>query len=85
VEDALTCKELTEWITDYLEGSLPQADHTRLEQHLSTCDGCQTYLDQMRLTVQTLGSKPRLEIPAALESELLRAFRSWKLSHDNHR
>ena len=79
-EAELTCKQLTEWITDYLEACLPQAEHDRLKQHLADCEGCQTYLDQMRTTVKSLASKPRLEIPPAMESDLLRAFRNWKLS-----
>jgi anti-sigma factor RsiW len=80
VESEITCKELTEWITNYLEGCLPQAENARLEQHLSDCPGCQTYLTQMRLTIQSLGTKPRVEIPPDLESGLLQAFRNWKLS-----
>jgi hypothetical protein len=39
-----------------------------------------TYLDQMRFTVKALGAKPRVEIPKAIESELLQAFRQWKAS-----
>src|SRR6266581_9019549 len=76
----LTCKELTELITDYLEERLPQTERARLEQHLSVCPGCVTYLDQMRLTIKALGGKPRVEIPKAIESDLLLAFRRWKNS-----
>jgi len=79
-EAELTCKELTELITDYLEERLPQTERVRLEQHLSVCPGCVTYLDQMRLTIKALGAKPRVEIPKAIESDLLLAFRRWKNS-----
>ena len=79
-ESELTCKELTELITDYLEERLPQTERVRLEQHLSVCPGCVTYLDQMRLTIKALGAKPRVEIPKAIESDLLLAFRRWKNS-----
>ena len=79
-EAELTCKELTELITDYLEERLPQAERVRLEQHLSVCPGCVTYLDQMRATIKVLGARPRVEIPPAIESDLLQAFRSWKKS-----
>jgi len=77
-ESELTCKELTELITDYLEERLPHSERVRLEQHLSGCPGCVTYLDQMRLTIKALGAKPRVEIPQAIESDLLQAFRRWK-------
>ena len=79
-EAELTCKELTELITDYLEERLQQTERVRLEQHLSVCPGCVTYLDQMRATVKALGAKPRVEIPPAIESDLLQAFRRWKNS-----
>src|SRR5262249_8081527 len=78
IEPELTCKELTELITDYLEERLPQSERTRFEEHLSGCRGCVTYLDQMRFTLKALGSQPQLEIPSAIQSDLLKAFRHWK-------
>jgi hypothetical protein len=76
----LTCKELTELITDYLEDQLPHAERVRIEEHLSVCPPCVIYLDQMRYTLKALGAKPRIDIPKAIEHELLQAFRSWKNS-----
>ena len=77
-EADLTCSELTELITDYLEQRLSQTERTRFEQHLAVCPGCVTYMDQMRLTVKALGARPRVEIPKDVESELLHAFHQWK-------
>ena len=77
-EAELTCKELTELITDYLEQRLSQTERTRFEQHLTICPHCVTYLDQMRLTVKALGTRSGVEIPKSVESELLQAFRQWK-------
>src|SRR5262249_39971804 len=74
----LTCKELTELITDYLEERLLQADRIRFEQHLSVCPGCVAYVDQMRVTIQVIGSRPPLNIPSSMEDSLLRVFRRWK-------
>src|SRR5262249_62422500 len=74
----LTCKELTELITDYLEERLSPADQIRFEEHLSVCDGCVTYLDQMRATIEAIGSKRPLDIPSSMQSSLLVAFRHWK-------
>ena len=78
----LTCKELTELITDYLEERLSQTDRIRFEQHLSVCPGCVAYVDQMRVTIQAMGSKPPLKIPSSIEESLLEAFRGWK--NPNH-
>jgi anti-sigma factor RsiW len=79
-EAELTCKELTELITDYLEERLSQTDRVRFEQHLTACTGCVVYLDQMRSTINVLGAKPPVKIPSAIESDLLKAFRRWKNS-----
>jgi len=81
VADAeLSCKELTELITNYLEERLAETERTRFEQHLSICPSCVTYLEQMCFTIKALGAKPRGEIPKAIASDLLQAFRSWKNS-----
>ena len=46
--DGLTCKEMVEIVTDYLEGALSPEDRSRFEQHLALCDGCTYYVEQMR-------------------------------------
>jgi hypothetical protein len=33
---ALSCQELTELVTDYLEDALPPAEHARFEEHLAS-------------------------------------------------
>ena len=47
----MDCNELVELITDYLEGTLASSDRTRFDEHLTICDGCTEYLDQMRATL----------------------------------
>ncbi len=74
----LTCKELIELVTDYLEGKLPPADRTRFETHLSGCQGCTNYLDQMRQTIRTLGKLTENTLPAETQTEMLMLFRNWK-------
>lgn len=70
-------KELVELITDYLEHSLGKGERTRFEQHLSTCPGCQNYLDQMRLTIETLGKIEKTPIPDEAKTALVAAFQDW--------
>jgi anti-sigma factor RsiW len=74
----LTCKELTELITDYLEERLPDTDRVRFEEHLALCEACVNYVAQMRETTWALGASRRVEIPERMETELLRVFRGWK-------
>jgi anti-sigma factor RsiW len=74
----ITCKQVVEIITDYLEGSLNPEDRKRFEDHLQDCSGCRTYLEQMRQTILALGRLPELSISLEAQGALLRAFRDWK-------
>jgi anti-sigma factor RsiW len=74
----LSCKELVELVTEYLEGSLPAAARAAFEQHLEICEGCRAYLQQMQLTIERVGSLSEESIPGPAKAELMRAFRDWK-------
>jgi predicted anti-sigma-YlaC factor YlaD len=76
--EALTCKELVELVTDYLEGTLPPAEQTRFEEHLGVCSGCRHYLEQMRQTVRALGTLTEETIEPPARDTLLHLFRDWK-------
>jgi anti-sigma factor RsiW len=74
----LTCQELVELVTDYLEDALPSHERLRFEDHLAGCAGCRRYLEQMRLTVTTLGRLCEDDLSSAARDDLLAAFRTWK-------
>jgi len=74
----MTCRELVRIVTEYLEGTLPLEDRTRLETHLVFCDWCVDYIDQMRNTLTVAGKLREEDVPPEAEAELLRAFRDWK-------
>ena len=76
--EEMTCRELVEVITDYIEGTLPEHDRRRFEQHLGECPGCVNYLEQMGETIQALGELPEESIQPQAREELLRAFRAWR-------
>lgn len=78
--DELTCKELVEVVTDYLEGRLPPAERVRFEEHVAFCSWCRTYLDQMRETVRLTGTLREDNLSPEARDGLLRAFRDWKES-----
>jgi anti-sigma factor RsiW len=74
----VTCQEVVELVTDYLEGALP-ADRTALfEMHLNFCDGCLWYVDQLRMTVAAVERIREEDVPAETRERLLTAFRDWK-------
>lgn len=74
----LTCKELVELVTEYFEGTLPPNDRVCFEQHLTTCDGCTAYLDQMRRTIELVGQLTEELISPQAQQELLQIFQDWK-------
>ena len=74
----LTCQELVELVTDYLEGALTDADRLDFERHLVWCSWCRDYVDQMRLSVDLTGEPGETEPPSPLREQLLDAFRDWK-------
>jgi anti-sigma factor RsiW len=74
----LTCQELVELVTDYLEGALPEADRRRFEAHIGGCADCRFYLAQMHDTIRVLGMLSEDSISPEAKRELLAAFRTWK-------
>lgn len=73
----LTCAQVVELVTAYLDDRLAASDVERFEEHLTFCDGCSTYLDQMRATIAATGELRSDDIPAGLQERLIAAFREW--------
>lgn len=76
--DDLSCRELVELVTDYLEGAMSPAERRRFEEHLALCPGCARYLDQMRRTISATGTLAQESIPAEAKAALMEVFRRWK-------
>jgi len=74
----MSCKELVELVTDYLEGSLSPADLRRFDLHIAKCDWCKIYIEQIRLTIKAAGKLSEDSIPPRVQNELLAVFRDWK-------
>jgi len=71
----VSCQQLVELLTDYLEGVLTPDEVTAVERHLALCDGCAAYLDQFRTTIDALGSVPVQTLSDETVAGLLEAFR----------
>jgi anti-sigma factor RsiW len=74
----LTCIEMVELVSDYLEGALSWRLRRRFERHIAGCDHCTAYVEQMRLVIEATGSLTEDDIDPAARDELLDAFRGWK-------
>ncbi len=50
----ITCRELVQVVTDYLESQITAVERHVIEVHLGDCPGCDEYVRQMRLTIAGL-------------------------------
>jgi anti-sigma factor RsiW len=76
----ITCQEVVELVTAYLESALPVDEASLFEQHVNSCDGCLWYVRQMRTTIATVGRIREQDVPPETRGQLIAAFRDWKRS-----
>jgi anti-sigma factor RsiW len=74
----LACQELVELVTAYFDGSLSRRDRRRFRRHISGCDNCSAYVEQMRLVIEASGRLTEDDLEPAAREELLEAFRGWR-------
>jgi anti-sigma factor RsiW len=74
------CDTFVELVTAYLEGTLDPDTAQRFVAHLAECDGCDHYLEQMRVTVRALRRLPAESLSDPVRDRLLAAFRDWPRS-----
>ena len=71
----LTCREMTDFLADYLDGSLALAERRLFDKHLAGCPECIAYLrsyaETIRLARQTSEDDA---LPATIPGELVRAI-----------
>jgi predicted anti-sigma-YlaC factor YlaD len=75
---AIRCEEVVELVTTYLEGTMRRLERRRFELHLRACDGCTTYLEQMRETIEATGRLTPEQISAEARDAFMHVFRDWK-------
>lgn len=73
----LTCQQLVELVTDYLEGALAPDARAAFEAHLGECPACADYVAQFRHTIGALAALADAA-PARPSDDLLALFRSWR-------
>jgi anti-sigma factor RsiW len=76
--EPLSCQELVELVTEYLDGDLPPAERLKFEEHIAICPPCRAHLAQMRRIVRSAGQLTEETIPADAREAMLEAFRDWK-------
>jgi hypothetical protein len=76
-EHGYTCREIVDLAAEYVEGTLTANESTLFELHLNFCDGCLTFIDQIRDTARLAAHVAEHELPEPLRADLLQAFRDW--------
>jgi hypothetical protein len=74
----LTCREMVELVTGYLEDTMTAPERDRFEEHIADCDGCAIYLNQMRTTIRLSGTLEEDTFPPGQLDRLTQAFRDWR-------
>ena len=74
----VTCIEIVELVTDYVEGALSPAQRARFEEHLSLCPPCREYLAQIQTTINGAAGLTEEEVPPPTMDALIGAFRNWR-------
>lgn len=73
----ITCQELVELVTSYLEGSMPSDERLRFEEHIAFCGPCIRYLDQIRGTIAITGTLREDDLDPDSRDMMLRVFRDY--------
>ncbi len=77
-----TCRELVEFLLDYLEEELPQPQREEFERHLQACPPCIAYLETYKQTVQlgkTVCREPDGPVPDDVPEQLVQAILAARL------
>ena len=77
-DNELTCREIVELVTDYLEQALLPQTRVQFEEHIAACEGCTNYVEQVRKTIDMLHRLAAEPVLPATKQELLEVFRNLK-------
>ncbi len=68
----MTCRQLIDFIVDYLDGTLPADERRLFERHLTVCRSCVAYLRTYEQSIR-MAQGTRME-QAEVPEELIRAI-----------
>ena len=60
IHSGLTCRDLTDRASEYLNDRLPSLTKVRVGLHLASCAHCRAYVQQINLVSSVLRSLPKL-------------------------
>jgi len=74
----MACRELIEFLIDYLDGSLEPHERAKFEEHLAVCDSCVAYLRTYEMTIrmEKAAAIEECEVPEELVSAVMASRRA---------
>jgi hypothetical protein len=72
----LSCRDVTELASDYVDKVLPRRSWAAMKFHLLICGMCRAYLDQLHKTKRLLGRGSLSPPPPEVEAKLVAAAHS---------
>ena len=78
----MTCQELVDSVTDLLDRALDPEDERRLAKHVAECFGCESYLDQFRCVIESLGKLSGQTVSDDVRDACIDAFRDYLRGSD---
>jgi anti-sigma factor RsiW len=73
----LSCQEIVELVTEYVEGTMDTQLRVAFDAHLARCDGCTHYLEQIEATIRVAGTIEPAALSPEFQADLLEAFRDF--------
>ena len=70
----ITCREVAEWTSAYLDEHVDDGSKVRMALHLATCAGCEAYVKQIASVRDVLGLLPESVAEPAQRDRLRQAF-----------
>lgn len=73
----LSCREIVQLVTEYLEDTMSPEARLRFEEHVSICPPCRGFLSQMRATLRASGEVTEESLSPETRASLIATFRDW--------
>ena len=81
IPGGISCREVVELVTAYLDGALDPEIVQRMDAHLQLCPPCVEYVEQVRTTARLAAAAATAELELRPDRDaLLTAFREFKRS-----
>lgn len=70
----ITCREVAEWTSAYLDAHAGEDRNIRIALHLASCAGCEAYVKQIAFVRGVVGSLPEIVTMPAAPDKLQQAL-----------